>query len=543
MKTIKFIILLIITIVIPSLNISAQATQQWLTSYNGPGNSFDFATLMALDPQGNVFTAGSSDGGSSGFDILVCKFSSAGVFQWSKVLTGPGNRSDNVQGLKTDGNGNVYVAGEIRTSSSESEIIIVKYNSSGHEIWRSAYNGPANGPDSPRDLAIDNVGSVYVTGYHTGANGFYDAFAAKYDSSGVRQWATGIVSTGLSSQGNSITVDGAGNNIYFTGFYFYDLSNSRVIHTVKLNSAGDTVWTRRETGSAGLIDVGVDIITDNSGNVIVAASTQNTGPRDDITVIKYNPMGVRQWMTVNNLSGQSDNVWDIACDAAGNIYGGCKKGHSTLNDFAVQKYSPAGNIEWTKVYNGGGNDALTDLVVNNGFIYVTGLTAATGQGDNAVTLKYNSDGVKLWEKVYSNPDNGNDQGRAIGIDNNGNVIVAGNSFDSTTNLDVMVIKYSQETMTGIHTENETAREYELFQNYPNPFNPATNIKFSVPSGGEVSLKVYDIAGKQVAELVNEFKQKGSYTVSFDASALPSGAYFYRLETADFKETKKMLLVK
>jgi uncharacterized delta-60 repeat protein len=536
------IILSVIIIIIFAANTHAQVTQQWLATHNGPGNSFDFATLMALDPQGNVFTAGTSNGGSSGFDILVCKFSAAGVFQWSKVITGPGNRNDNVQGLKADENGNVYVAGEILTASGQSEITIVKYNTNGHEIWRSAYNGPGSGPDSPRDMAIDNMGNVYITGYHTGANGFYDAFAAKYDSSGARQWATGIVSTGLSSQGNSITVDGAGNNIYFTGFYFYDMSNSRVIYTVKLNSAGDTIWTRRENGSSGLIDVGVDVITDNNGNVIVAASTQNTGSRDDITVIKYNPAGARQWMAVNNLSGQNDNIWHIECDAAGNIYGGCKKGHSVSNDFAVQKYSPAGTIEWTQVYNGGGNDALTDLLVHNGFIYVTGLTAAAGQGDNAVTLKYNSDGVKLWEKVYSNPDNGNDQGRAMEIDNNGNVIVAGNSYDSTTNLDVMVIKYSQDMMTGI-SGNEAAEKYELLQNYPNPFNPATSIKFFIPSGGNVLLKVYDVSGKQVAELVNGFKHKGSYTVSFDASHLSSGAYFYMLEAGGFKETKKMLLLR
>ena len=86
-------------------------------------------------------------------------------------------------------------------------------------------------------------------------------------------------------------------------------------------------------------------------------------------------------------------------------------------------------------------------------------------------------------------------------------------------------------------------EFSLEQNYPNPFNPSTSIKYRVSSNSQVSLKVYDVLGNEVATLVNEEKPAGSYEVKFDASGLTSGIYFYTLATGSFIETKKMILLK
>jgi len=83
----------------------------------------------------------------------------------------------------------------------------------------------------------------------------------------------------------------------------------------------------------------------------------------------------------------------------------------------------------------------------------------------------------------------------------------------------------------------------LLQNYPNPFNPTTKISFDVPKTGFVSLKVYDVLGKEVANLVNGVRNPGSYIVDFNASHLSSGVYFYRIEAGEFTQVKKMLLIK
>ncbi len=102
-------------------------------------------------------------------------------------------------------------------------------------------------------------------------------------------------------------------------------------------------------------------------------------------------------------------------------------------------------------------------------------------------------------------------------------------------------------LTGIaHNINNTVPDnFLLTQNYPNPFNPATKISYELPAVNFISLKVFDIAGNEIATLVNEKQNAGTYEINFDASkyGLSSGIYFYTLKTADFKETKKMILVK
>jgi hypothetical protein len=92
-------------------------------------------------------------------------------------------------------------------------------------------------------------------------------------------------------------------------------------------------------------------------------------------------------------------------------------------------------------------------------------------------------------------------------------------------------------------DDGTLTSFTLEQNYPNPFNPYTTIKYSIPSQSFVQLKVYDVLGNEIANLVNEEKLSGSYTVNFNASNIPSGVYFYKLQAGLFTETKKMILLR
>ncbi|MBS1514657.1 MAG: T9SS type A sorting domain-containing protein [Bacteroidetes bacterium] len=91
--------------------------------------------------------------------------------------------------------------------------------------------------------------------------------------------------------------------------------------------------------------------------------------------------------------------------------------------------------------------------------------------------------------------------------------------------------------------NVKPSSYSLTQNYPNPFNPTTTIKYSIPKDGLVKIRVYDISGREVANLINEVKTAGNYEVKFNGSNLSSGMYFYRIESGEFVETRKMILIK
>lgn len=118
-----------------------------------------------------------------------------------------------------------------------------------------------------------------------------------------------------------------------------------------------------------------------------------------------------------------------------------------------------------------------------------------------------------------------------------------NGTDSlkTTNAQILTIK---RTKINISTISEQIPEvFELKQNYPNPFNPSTKINFAIPKNGFVNLKVFDITGKEIATLVSENLQAGFYEYDFDAARLPSGVYFYRLESSEFREVRRMILMK
>ena len=93
-------------------------------------------------------------------------------------------------------------------------------------------------------------------------------------------------------------------------------------------------------------------------------------------------------------------------------------------------------------------------------------------------------------------------------------------------------------------DNKTIlKNYYLGQNYPNPFNPSTRIRYSIPKSSNVVIKVFDILGNEVETLISEDKQAGIYELTWYAEGSPSGVYFYRLQSGDFVETKKMLLLK
>jgi hypothetical protein len=98
-------------------------------------------------------------------------------------------------------------------------------------------------------------------------------------------------------------------------------------------------------------------------------------------------------------------------------------------------------------------------------------------------------------------------------------------------------------MTNVTGNTNLPLEYILYQNYPNPFNPSTKINFSIPKKGLVTLKIYDVTGREIMKLVNDVMEPGNYSREFNGKNYASGVYFYRLESLDFVQTKKMLLIK
>jgi len=116
----------------------------------------------------------------------------------------------------------------------------------------------------------------------------------------------------------------------------------------------------------------------------------------------------------------------------------------------------------------------------------------------------------------------------------------GSTYTALPNISI-VMNPGPNNITGDPRELPTT--YSLSQNYPNPFNPVTKINFAIPKQSFVTIKVFDILGREVKTLINENKSAGNYIVEFNASTLASGVYYYRIEAGDFRDVKKMILIK
>jgi hypothetical protein len=123
------------------------------------------------------------------------------------------------------------------------------------------------------------------------------------------------------------------------------------------------------------------------------------------------------------------------------------------------------------------------------------------------------------------------------LDGNGNGVSEGSPADDYVWVFIIT------EPTGIRSDDREVTSFHLDQNYPNPFNPSTTISYAIPKSGFVQLKVYNILGQEVATLVSEIKKQGLHKINFDASALASGVYTYRIKSGDFTAARKFILLK
>jgi uncharacterized delta-60 repeat protein len=541
----KLLSLIFLFFTLLTVSLFSQVHEDWVQRYNGPVNSVDEAASIAVDGSGNVYVTGWSWGNDTSEDYVTIKYNSSGVQQWFQRYNGSGNANDEASSIAVDGSGNVYVTGYSAVIGSGYDYTTIKYNTTGVQQWVQRYNGPGNADDWATAIAIDGSGNVYVTGSSLGNGTDMDYATIKYNSNGVQQWVqryNGPIGNGI-DEANSIAVDGTGN-VYFTGKSIGNGTGGDYA-TIKYNTNGVQQWVQRYNGPTSGDDAANSIAVDGSGNVYVTGNSEG-----DYATIKYNSNGTQEWIQRYSGSGNSyDAANSIAVDGSGNAYvTGTSDG-----DYATIKYNANGVQDWVQRYNGPGNgddEALCIAIDGYGNVYVTGYSFGSGTRYDYATLKYNSSGVQQWVQRYNGPGNGEDWAHSIAVDGSGNVYVTGGSTGIGTAPDYATIKYSQPI--GIkQISSEVPDKYALYQNYPNPFNPSTKIKFEIPDfplskgvrGMNVRLTIYDLLGREVTTLVNEQLKPGTYEVEWDASSYASGVYFYRLETSDYVETKKMLMLK
>jgi hypothetical protein len=393
---------------------------------------------VATDASGNVYVAGWTTGGLDGNsltgtdDFFVTKYDSSTGAKKYTIQLGVAGKSTSGSSVATDASGNVYVAGSTNggldgnTLTGTQDFFVTKYNSTGVKQYTRQL-GVAGKSTGGSSVATDASGNVYVAGStYAGLDGnaqtgTIDGFVTKYDSTGVKLYTHQFGVAGAATGAQSVATDASGN-VYVAGWTFGNLAGTGVsgggedFFVIKYDSTGVKQYIHTNGTNGGATGAG-SVATDASGNVYVAGWTSGglngntlTGTTD-FFVTKYNSTGV--WQYTRQLGAKGAIVWcySVTTDASGNVYvGGFTNGGldgNTLtgpNEAFVTKYDSTGGKLYTRqlgvagagVYTQGGYVA-TDA---NGYVYMAGTTngaldgnTLTGTTDFFFT-KYTSAGVK-----------------------------------------------------------------------------------------------------------------------------------------------------
>jgi type IX secretion system substrate protein/beta-propeller repeat-containing protein len=555
-KLYKRIRLVTFAISIFFLMANSSYAQQWVNTFDGTANTDDRVRAAVCDASGNVYVTGYVTNLVTGTDICTIKYNSAGLLQWVRFYNGPGNGDDRAFGISIDNVGNVYVTGYSTGTTTQTDFTTIKYNSVGIQQWVARYNGSGNGEDRAFGIAVDRVGNAYVTGFVTRGGTDKDIYTIQYSPSGSLLWShyyNGSNGNG-DDEATAITLDTLQTHVYITGY----ASNSGTgfdLTTICYDVDGSRDWVSTYTGSGNNDDRAFGLVTDNGGKyVYVVGYTTSSANGSDYVIVKYHAIdGDSSWTAkYNGIGGVSDKAFGIVSDRLGNIYvTGLSTGNNSMSDYVTIKYTSSGVRSWVARYDGTGQarDTAYALVLNQAQnnLFVTGSSQnANNSGtEDMVTIKYDvSNGNQLQLSRINGQNNRSDAGLAIAVDASDNVFAAGYMGSNLTGFDMLAAKFERGELIGINLiSSEVPKNFELQQNYPNPFNPSTNIKFDVSKSSLVKLTVYDVTGRQIAVLVNEFLKVGSYEVDFSIPAVSSDVYFYELAAGSYRQTRKMVLLK
>ncbi len=257
----------------------------WVKRYNGPGDSPDSAEDLDIDGCGNIYVTGSSYGSGTGRDYATVKYSPDGNELWVARYNGPGNGSDYARALTIDSTGNIYVTGGSTGSGTGSDYATIKYDSNGVELWVSRYDGPpGNENDSSGDVAVDSSGNVYVTGSSYGIGTQEDYATIKYDPNGIELWVKRYNGPEDGPEdARELALDSLGN-VYVTG----DSAEIAPDYaTIKYDTNGNQLWLKRYNGLGNGSDYARSLAVDDSHNVYVTGMSSGGDTSLDYVTIKY----------------------------------------------------------------------------------------------------------------------------------------------------------------------------------------------------------------------------------------------------------------
>ncbi len=368
--------------------------------------------------------------------VILCLFfaslSNAQVTrQWVAKFESPAQFEQGNE-LRVTKDGDVYIAGY-----SNGNMLLVKYNAIGQELWSRVYIGPVlNGFDFATSMEIDSKGNILIAGFSEGIGTGRDYMIIKYTSSGDTVWSRRYTSSGTYNDGiNALGID-SNDNIFVTGYSGSNSSNESGDYlTIKYDSSGKMIWNRTFDGS-NQTDIAYLLGIDNSENIIIAGTSYLPNGQSKSVIFKYDQNGTPVWISgLLDTANLNEDLNSIAIDNSDN----CVIAGQYGNDYLIRKLDASGMAVWKRTYNSPRNhiDHANSVDVDRlGNVYVTGSSAGTDFLPDVATLKYNSNGDLQWIRRYFLQENSTDFGTAIKVDYEGNSFITGRS-----NKDIITFKY------------------------------------------------------------------------------------------------------
>ena len=430
-----------------TLKLDTSGAAVWGIRYGVDGNGDSWASDVAVDSNLNVTVTGVSFAPSSGFDYVTIQYDSLGEEAWLTRYTSLLNLGyDEATSLGMDSQGYIIVTGVTEASDGTDDIVTVKYDSSGVALWTNQYAGGENVDDMALSLSVDGNDAVLIGGMAITDTSLENYAVIKYQADGTVAWNSEFDGPGNSSNLGSVLATDGQSNVFVAGVVTSPQTGADLT-IMKYDTLGVTEWVIEYNGAGNGDDIPKDIITDNSGNVIVTGYTEDLNGHLDILTMKYSPTGDQLWVaTYNGPGDEDDEGLAVTVNSAGDVFvAGYSSGLLTNADYTTLMYDVLGNEIWAARYVGPnyGSDQAVDIVLDHDWnVYVTGRSYRMGFNIDFATVKYDYWGVELWVARYNGPVNLNDYANAIGLDQEGNAYVTGSSVGSQLTDDITTIKYS-----------------------------------------------------------------------------------------------------
>ncbi len=496
----------------------AQINLQWEVRLdNATGNFIDQASDLELDAVGNSYVTGSSYNGTS-YDIMTVKYDPAGTELWRTAFDGPGSGLDEGYALALDSNDDIFVTGHVFIAGSDWDLVVIKLDGiTGVILWSDIVTGTSNF-DGGRDIAVDGADRVLVCGNSSTSSTDIQFITLQYPNAGAAPTWTQFTGGTLNDEAKKLVLDGT-DNVYVTGHSEFSSATTYFdFRVVKYNSAGVTQWNVTEDSGSDNLDTPHAITLDASGDVIVGGQGFTTVvEEEDYLLMKFDG-GTGAWQWTQLYAGDAealDKITAVDTDASDNIYiTGQSKSAASSEDFYTIKYNSAGVEQWNHRYTSpslefdSGSDI--QLAASGLFSYVTGYSYAPGTNNDYTTLKYdNTTGNLEWSIKFDGPASLSDQALKMQVDASENIYVTGKSHGGAAfNLDYSTIKYCQLTTVA---SNDTS--ICLGQSVLLTASGGINITWAVLSGDFGSLSCTVCASTTASPTVTSV-----YTVSSESAS-------------------------